>query len=170
VGRRITTVAAASVVAAVAFVGYATGSAGIVTGAVDDVLVRSEKPKPKWERPQTRRNKDDGSSGAFRRRVVRGGSKARSKPVYASRFERVLHERMAARAKRRAQFEERLNGPARRETRASHDPFREQIEGGSARPAAPRGSDFLTRDRKKQARRARGDEHPFEKRPKGSGK
>lgn len=169
-GRGVTTFAAASVIAAIVSVGYASGSVGGFAGAVGDVLVPAEKPKPKWERPPARRRRDAGTPMPFRRRVDAEGKNAPRAPASAPPFERVLRARAAAQAKRRAEFEERLNGPVQHETHRATEPFGEQVDVDSARPAVRERSDFLRHVRKKQAKRERRDARPFEKRSRGGGK
>jgi hypothetical protein len=170
VGRGITTVAAASVVAAVAFAAYATGSVGVVTGAVDGVLVRSEKPKPKqpWER--THKNREPapkpGSSAPFGRQTEES-SESRSKSVSSgSAFERVLEQRAAAQAARRAELRKRLaqsDQPAA--DHVSNHPFARRVEAEEDRAAKRPAKDYPFDG--KPAKSKKQDPRPFEKRVEG---
>jgi type IV secretory pathway VirB10-like protein len=169
VGRGIATVAAASVVAAVAFAGYATSSVSVVTGAVDDVLVRSGKPKPKrWERTKPGKPAA-GSSAGFRARVGQPG-KTRSQPAHSSRFERVLDQRAAAKTARDAALRERLAQPDERAASSSDDAFRQRVEAKGQPVAKPAAKDFGARVGATPEKRSKHKERPFEKRVEGSGK
>jgi hypothetical protein len=168
VGRGVTTVAAASVVVAVAFTGYATGSVGVVTGAVDDVLVRSEKPKPKpWERSKQQKPKADPSAG-LRTRVVRTNSE-RSQRAYTSRFEQVLDQRAAAQAARDAALRERLAQPDQPVASSSDETFRQRVNAERRRVVSPTAGDFGSRVGKRE-KRSKPKKRPFEKRVEGGGK
>jgi hypothetical protein len=156
------------VVVAVAFTGYATGSVGVVAGAVDDVLVRSEKPKPKpWERSKAQKPAA-GSSGGFRARVSEPG-KARSRPAYTtSRFEQVLDQRAAAKAARNAALRERLAQPDQPAAPASDDAFRQRVQAEGQPTAKPVAKDFGARVGAKPEKRSKHKKRPFEKRVEGS--
>jgi hypothetical protein len=170
VGRGLTTVAAASVVVAVVFTGYATGSVGVVTGAVDDVLVRSEKPTPKpWER--TKPQKPAAGSSAGSRARVSGPGKARSRPAYGSRFEQVLDQRAAAEAARDAALRERLAEPNQTGASSSDDAFRQRVDAESPQGAKPAAKEFGARvgAKPKSQKRNKQKKRPFEKRVEGSG-
>jgi hypothetical protein len=168
VGRGVATVAAASVVVAAAFTGYATGSVGMVTGAVDDVLVRSEKPKPKpWKRSKQRKSEVD-SSAAFRARVSEP-VKASSQPAYSSRFEQVLDQRAAAKAARGAALRERLAQPDQPAAPSSDDAFRQRVEAEGQPAAKPTADDFGSRVGAKPEKRSKHKQRLFEKRVEGRG-
>ena len=170
-GRSVATVATASVVAAVAFAGYATGSVGVVTGAVDNVLVRSEKPKPKpkpWERADRQQKPAPGSSAGFRNRVSRSG-KPPTQSSYDSDFEQVLEQRAAAAADKDAALRNRLGKPDQTANQASDGAFRARVAGESE-PAVkpPAAKDFGARVGAKPKKNQR-KKRPFEKRVGGSG-
>jgi hypothetical protein len=165
VGRGVTTVAAASVVVAVAFTGYATGSVGVVTTAVDDVLVRPEKPKPKpWERTKPQKPAG-GASAGFRARVREPG-KARSRPANSSRFEQVIDQRAAAEAARDAALRERVAQPDQSAAPASDDAFRQRVQAEGQPTARPVAKDFGSRvsAKPKSQKRNKPKKRPFEKR------
>jgi hypothetical protein len=171
VGRGITTLAAASVVVAVAFTGYATGSAGVVAGAVDGVLVRSEQAKPKprpWE--QSKQSKPEvGSPAGFRARVSHPG-KARPQAPSSSRFEQVLDQRAAAKAARDAALRERLAQPDQPAAPSSDDAFRHRVEAEGRAAAKPAAKDFGARVGAEPEKRSKHKKRPFEKRVEGSDK
>jgi hypothetical protein len=167
VGAGATTVAAA-LVAAAAFAGYATGSVGVVTGAVDDVLVRSEKPKPKpWERGE---NRDSGSTTSFRARVAGERGTTGSTPSSGSGFERVRRERIAAEAARDAELRDQLaQKPGERATGSSGDAFQQRVEADGAQGVKAKATEFRSRVRGKRAKHGKSTKRPFEKRVEGSG-
>ena len=173
-GRGVATVAAASVVAAVAFAGYATGSVGVVTGAVDNVLVRSEKPKPKpkpkpWERSDRQQKPAPGSPAGFRKRVS-GSGKESSQPAYNSDFEQVLEQRAAAAAAKDAELRARLGKPDQPAAEPSDDAFRARVAAESEHAAQPPATkDFGSRVGAKPKKSNQRKKRPFEKRVEGSG-
>ena len=170
-GLGVTTVAAASVVAAVAFTGYATGSVGVVTGTVDKVLVRSEKPKPKpkpWERADQSKPAAAGSSAPFSERVSRPGT-APSQPAESSDFEQVLQQRAAAKAAQDAELRDRLRETDQPAARSSDDAFRERVETENQPLAKPAAKDFGSRVGAKPKKSNKRKTRPFEKRVEGSG-
>lgn len=170
-GRGVATIAAASVVAAVAFAGYATGSVGVVTGAVDNVLVRSEKPKPKpWERVDRQQKPATGSPAGFRKRVS-GSGKESSRPAYNSDFEQVLEQRAAVAAAKEAELRARLGKPDQPAAEPSDDAFRARVAAESEHnPAQPPATkDFGSRVGAKPKKSNQRKKRPFEKRVEGSG-
>ena len=170
-GRGVATVAAASVVAAVAFAGYATGSVGVVTGTVDNVLVRSEKPKPKpkpWERSDRQQKPATGSRAGFRKRVS-GLGKESSQPAYNSDFEQVLEQRATAAAAKDAELRARLEKPDQPAAQPSDDTFRARVAAESEHAAQPPATkDFGSRVGAKPKKSNQRKKRPFEKRVEGS--
>ena len=168
-GRGVTSVAVASVVAAVAFASYATGSVGVVTGAVDNVLVRSEKPKPKpWEKAQPPKKSEPGSPAAFQKRVSASG-KARSQPANSSEFEQVLEHRAAAAAADDVQLRERLGKSDQAAAADSSDAaFRTRVESERAQTAKPAAKNFESRVGAQPKKSSKRKKRPFEKRVMGS--
>ena len=168
------TVAAASVVAAVGFAGYATGSVGAVSGAVDNVLVRSEKPRPKpkpWEKkapPRQKAKAAPGSSVAFQERVS-AARKARPTPTDSSDFEQVLERRAEASAAQDEELRDRLGKSDQSEgLESSDDAFRARIESESEQTAKAAAKDFASRVGAKPKKSNKRKKRPFEKRVMGS--
>lgn len=169
-GRGVTTVAAVSVVTAVAFAGYATGSVGVVTGAVDNALVRSEKPRPKpkpWEKAQPRQKAAPDASDAFQERVSAAG-KARSEPANNSDFEQVLERRAAAAAAEDSELRDRLGKSDQAAPESSDDAFRARVESESDQATKPAAKDFSSRVGAKPKKSNKRKKRPFEKRVMGS--
>ena len=128
------TIAAAAVLAAAGFTGYATGSVDRVADKVDTALPRSESPPPKeWKRVQRKRSAPPSPQPSFRSRVSTAPAGAAVEPEQESRFEHVRRERVAAEAARDAELRERVQA-GETTAKPAVDDFRSRIE----RPKAKR--------------------------------
>jgi len=175
VGRGLTAVAAVSIVIAVAFAGYATGSAGVVSGAVDNVLVRSDKPTPKpkpkskpWEKnAQPQKKAAPAPSAPFQERVD-APDNARSQTAASADFKQVLEQRAAASAARDAALRDRLRKADQGSPESSDDAFRTRVEGEGQQAAKPAAKDFGSRVGARPKKSNDRKQRPFEKRVMGS--